>query len=222
VPTLKADLHCHVSGDPRDDIGYTAEDLIDRAVGLGFDAIAITNHREVWQNPGMIAYAQKRGLLVIPGIELDVEGKHVVMINVDKRVEAIRSFDDIRSSASSDRVVIAPHPFYPLQTCIGKKLVEHVDVFDAIEYSFFYCRVLNPNARAEAVANRAGLPMVGSSDCHSLRWLGRTYTVIEADKKDVKSVVHAIHEGCASVVTRPLSMPTFAAACARSAVNMCI
>ena len=122
--------------------------------------------------------------------------------------------------ASRDRVVVAPHPFYPSRTCLGKKLIEHVDVFDAIEYSFFYSRVFNPNARAEAVANRAGLPMVGSSDCHGLRWLGRTYTSIEAVKKDVKSVIDAIHEGRASVVTRPLSVPTLAAACARCAVNM--
>ena len=222
MPTLKADLHCHVSGDPRDDIAYTAEDLIDRAVKLGFDVIAITNHREVWRNPGMISYAQRRGLIVIPGTELDVENKHVVLLNVDKRAETIRSFDDIRSSASLDRVVIAPHPFYPAPTCLGKKLMEHVDVFDAIEYSFFYCRVLNPNARAETVANRAGLPMVGSSDCHNLRWLGRTHTVIEAEKKDVKSVVRAIREGRTSVVTRPLSVPAFAAACVRSAANMCM
>jgi len=220
VPTLKADLHCHVGGDPQDDIEYTAEDLIDCAVELGFDVIAITNHREVWQNPGTISYARSHGLIVIPGVELDVEDKHVVLLNVDKRAETIRSFDDIRSSASRDRVVVAPHPFYPARTCLGKKLMEHIDVFDAIEYSFFYCRVLNPNACAEAVAKRVGLPMVGSADCHGLRWLGRTYTAIEADKKDVKSVIHAIKEGRARVVTRPLSVPTFAAVCARCAVSM--
>jgi len=220
VPILKADLHCHVGGDPRDDIEYTAEDLIDRAVGLGFDVIAITNHREVWQNPGDISYARERGLIVIPGVELEVEGKHVVLLNVDNRAETIRTFDDIRSSASRDRVVVAPHPFYPARTCLGRKLTEHIDVFDAIEYSFFCCRVINPNVRAEAVAKRAGLPMVGSSDCHRLCWLGRTYTAVEADRKDVKSVVHAINEGRTCVVTRPLSVPTFVGACVRCAVNI--
>ncbi len=219
MPTFKADLHCHVSGDPRDSIDYTAEELFDRALALGFDVIAVTNHHEVWQNPGELAFARRRGLLVIPGVELDIERKHVLVLNVDTRAERIRTFDELRSTASSDRIVVAPHPFYPAPTCLGKKLLEHIDVFDAIEYSFFYCSLLNPNTRAEMVAQRAGLPMVGSTDCHRLQWLGRTYTMIDADGKDVGSVVHAVREGRTRVVSQPLSVWRIAVASARYGVR---
>jgi len=216
VPILKADLHCHVRGDPRDGVDYTAEELFDRAALQGFDVIAITNHREVWHNPGALRYAQRRGLLVIPGVELDIEQKHVLLINVDTRAESIQSFDDIRATVSRDRLVVAPHPFYPTSTCLGGKLIEHIDVFDAIEYSFFYCSVLNPNRRAKALAQRNGKPMLGSSDCHSLQWIGRTYTLIEADGKDIGSVVHAVKEGRVQVVGRPIGVLDFATACIRN------
>jgi len=216
VSTFKADLHCHVSGDLRDSIDYTAEELFDRAVERGFDVLAITNHCEVWQNPGAMSYARRRGLVVIPGVELDIEHKHVLLLNVDTRAETIRTFADLRSSASPDRVVVAPHPFYPSPTCLGRKLIEHIDVFDAIEYSFFWCGLVNPNRRARAVAKRTGLPMLGSSDCHRLQWIGRTYTMVEAERHDVESVVHAVKAGHVRVVTEPLNLWKFAAACARN------
>ena len=41
-PVLKTDLHIHSSEDPRDVIAHDAYALMDRAVELGFDAIALT------------------------------------------------------------------------------------------------------------------------------------------------------------------------------------
>ena len=41
---LKIELHSHTVDDPRDDIAHSAQQLIDRASDLGYDAIAITLH----------------------------------------------------------------------------------------------------------------------------------------------------------------------------------
>ncbi len=41
---LKVELHSHTSDDPHDRIPYSAEQLIDRAAALGYDALAITLH----------------------------------------------------------------------------------------------------------------------------------------------------------------------------------
>ena len=41
---LKVELHAHTADDPIDRIPYSTLDLIDRAVALGYDALAITLH----------------------------------------------------------------------------------------------------------------------------------------------------------------------------------
>ena len=41
---LKVELHSHTADDPHDRIPYSAEQLIDRAAALGYDALAITLH----------------------------------------------------------------------------------------------------------------------------------------------------------------------------------
>ena len=44
---IKVDLHMHSGEDPADGLRYPATALIDRAVELGYDAIAITLHGRV-------------------------------------------------------------------------------------------------------------------------------------------------------------------------------
>ena len=54
-----------------------------------------------------------------------------------------------------------------------------------------YFRFIDFNRKAKKVAKRFDLPLVGSSDTHSLRQLGSTYSLINAEKK-VDSVIKAI------------------------------
>jgi len=65
---LKTDLHIHTAEDPRDNISYSARDMIDRAGELGFDVLSITNHNVVTYDEDLAAYAKKKGILLIPGI----------------------------------------------------------------------------------------------------------------------------------------------------------
>jgi predicted metal-dependent phosphoesterase TrpH len=220
VHTLRVDLHCHVRGDRRDSIRYTAEQLIDKAVAEGLDVLAMTNHGEVWHNPGAMAYARRCGLLVIPGIEMDIGHRHVLLINADHAAESVSSFDELRAVKKDGQLVVAPHPFYPSRSSLGEDLRDHLDLFDAIEYSFFYCSVVNPNRRAVRRARRAGLPVVGSSDCHRLKWIGRTYTIVEADEKSVPAVIDAVKEGRVRVVSEKLSLWEFGVSCMRAAIGL--
>lgn len=218
--TLRVDLHCHVRGDRRDSIEYAAEQLIDKAVAKGLDVLAMTTHGEVWHNPGAMAYASRRGLLVIPGIEMDIGYRHVLLINADRSAESVGSFEELRAVKKECHLVVAPHPFYPSRSSLGSDLRDHLDLFDAIEYSFFYCSVVNPNSRAVAIARGAGLPMVGSSDCHRLKWIGRTYTIVEADEKSVPAVIDAVKKGRVRIVSEKLSLWEFGVSCVRAAIGL--
>jgi len=82
-----------------------------------------------------------------------------------------------------DVLIIAPHPFFKTGNCLGKKLVENIDVFDAIEYSHFYTSNINFNKKAVKVARECDLAVVGMSDAHNLYQVGMTYSLIDSKKK---------------------------------------
>src|SRR5215213_6174429 len=64
---LKVELHTHTADDPHDRIPYSTTQLIDRATALGYDALAITLHDKQLALDPYRAYAERRGLVLIPG-----------------------------------------------------------------------------------------------------------------------------------------------------------
>ena len=139
-------------------------------------------------------------------MELTLSNKHVVVINPDfKEAKDFRSLDDLAGIRNDRNLIIAPHPFYPGLRCLRSSLEPHIDSFDAVEFSFFYSRLINPNKKAVAAAGHHHKPLVGSSDCHNIWQVGYTYSLIEAEKT-IPSIITAVKEGRVHVATTPLSM----------------
>ena len=69
---LKVELHAHTADDPQDLIPHTTVELIDRAVSMGFDALAITLHDLQFDLRRFTPYARERG--VKGGATLDHRG----------------------------------------------------------------------------------------------------------------------------------------------------
>jgi predicted metal-dependent phosphoesterase TrpH len=215
---LKIDFHTHTADDPKDYIDYSSEELIDRASALGFDAVAITNHDVITGGRRLEKHAEARGILLIPGVELTLSNKHVVVINPPFDGDpGIKTIEELTAVRTDSCLVIAPHPFYPGFKCLRSKLLDHIAAFDAIEFSFFYSRLINRNKPAVKVARAARKPLVGSSDCHNIWQVGSTYSLIRAEK-NVASIVAAVKAGRVEVGTTPLSM----LAMMRVAVNFAI
>jgi len=203
---LKVDFHTHTSDDPKDYIDFNARQLIDRAAELGLNALAITNHDIVTFNSELEGYAAALGVVLIPGVELTLSNKHVVVINPDfRKAEGFRSLADLPAIRNGSNLIIAPHPFYPGSRCLRSELEGHIDSFDAVEFSFFYNRVINPNRKAVKTAGVSGKPLVGSSDCHNIWQVGRTYSLVEAEKT-IPSIIAAVKKGRVEIATTPLSM----------------
>jgi hypothetical protein len=132
----------------------------------------------------------------------------VVVVGQDLREPpSIQSLSDLAGIRSDRLLVIAPHPFFPGLKCLGSKLREYIDSFDAVEFSFFYSRLINKNKEAVALADELAKPLLGSSDCHNLWQVGYTYSLVEAEKT-VPSILAAVKEGKAEVATSPLSLAT--------------
>lgn len=206
---LKADLHLHTR-EGEAFITYGARELIERAAQEGFDVLSITNHDTLTFDREIADYARERGILLIPGVEATVEGKHVLLYNLDVPPNWIRSFADLRRYRQPDWLVVAPHPFYPSSICLGRRLRREIDLFDAVEFSHFYTRRIDFNRAAVRLARDAGRPLVGSSDAHLRGQFGTTYSLIEAEPT-VASVLSAIRAGHVRVVTRPLAVREWAA-----------
>lgn len=203
MPRLKAQLHVHSKQDPIDGIKHTEKQLIDHAARHRYDVLAITCHNVVIFNEDLQKYAEKKRVLLIPGIEKTIEGKHVLILNADIRAQNLKTFDDLRTYKQSkkDILIVAPHPYYPGTTSLGKKLEKHIDLFDAVEYSWFHSKKVNrANAKAVKMAEKHSLPLLGTSDNHLLRYFNRAYSIIDAEK-NINSVLQAIKDNKLKVVS---------------------
>jgi predicted metal-dependent phosphoesterase TrpH len=206
---VKVELHTHTSDDPVDYIPHTSFELIDRAAALGYGAVAITLHDRQLDIRPLESYAAARGVVLIPGIERSIEGRHVLLLNFPAGTEDVQSFDDLRrlKAQTPGGLVVAPHPFFPGGNSLFGTLTEHADLFDAVEWNAMYTSSLNFNGRAQAWARRHGKPMVGNGDVHRLQQLGTTYSLVDAEP-NAASICAAIAAGRVRVVTEPVSWAT--------------
>jgi len=206
---LKVDLHLHTKEDNYDNLNYSAKELIDRAAELKFDVIAITLHNEIFFSKAVISYAEQKGILLIPGVELSIEKKHVLLYNVSEdELKKLKKLDDLEKIKNEDNLIIAAHPYYFGSSCLGKKLDKYFRFFDAIEYAHFYYKIFNPTKKAIITSRKFHKPLIGNSDSHNLYQFGSTYSLVDS-KKDIESIVKAIKKGKVEVVSNPLSFSLF-------------
>lgn len=206
---LKVDFHIHTGDDPIDRIPYSTHQLIDRAAALGYDALAITLHDYQLDVQPLAASAAERGVVLIPGIERTIEGRHVLLLNFPGAAVAdVRTFDDVRRLKQDHRgLVIAPHPYFPGLHSLFGALNQHADIFDAVERNAMYTASLDFNRPAERWAYAHDKPVVGNGDVHRLEQLDTTYTLVDAER-DPAAICAAVAAGRVRLVTRPLTWGT--------------
>lgn len=203
---LKVDLHLHSAEDPEDLISHDAQTLVERAHVFGFDALALTLHDRQLADARLTDYAKDLGITLIPGLERTIDGRHVLLLNFPAAAENLRTLADIATLRSRcNGIVIAPHPFFPHPSCLRGRMEAHADLFDAVEWSYFWTGGLNFNERAARWAHERGKPVVGNSDLHDLRQLGRTYSLVDAER-NADAVCDAIRAGRVSLETTPVPM----------------
>ena len=198
--SIKVDLHIHTLDDPKDAVDYSAHQLLERARVLGFGVLAITLHDCVFDRPEVFADAAAMDILLIPASEVRLCGADVIVLNVSaEEVAGLKSFDDLRqlrARRGDSLFTIAAHPFYVFGGSIGRRLLEEIDCFDAIEICHLHKGLFNPNRRATRVARRFGKPLIATSDAHRLHAFGRHYTSIPRPPElSIKNVFSALRIG---------------------------
>ncbi len=210
---LKVDLHLHTAADLAEIVAgrkkmVPPKELVDMAIEHQFDAIAISHHCVQYKDDELTEYAKQRGLLIIPALETYIQRRHVLLINFSTK-KHILTYQDLLQHKTDDVLVIAPHPYYALDACLGKDLVKNIECFDAIEYCHYYYRFFNPNRKALKVAQKYNLPVVGNSDTHRHFQFGTTYSYVYAEEKSIPAIIDAIRQGKVEYVSHPLTLGTF-------------
>jgi len=208
---LKADLHIHSKEDKADSIKYTAKELIDKAARLNFDVLSFTFHDCLFWSNDIERYAESKGILLMPGCEKIIENCEVLVYNISKEdFRSLKTFDDLRRLRGKKRnvLVIAPHPYFILSKTLGKNLERNIDVFDAVEKSWFYCRLIDRNKKAEEVAEKHSKAFIATSDCHYIENFGKSYATIHS-QKDILSIVDAIRGRKVKSFSRHISFASF-------------
>jgi len=203
---LKVELHAHTDQDPADRIGHRTEDLIDHAAALGYDALAVTLHDRYFDPAPFQRHAAARGIVLLPGIERTIQGKHVLLINFPPEVAGVASFADVSAlKARSRGLVVAPHPFYPVPSALGRLLDREIAVVDAIEVNAMFTKWIDFNGPAIEWARAHDLPLVGNTDLHLLAQMGTTYSLVDADRTP-DAICAAIRSGRVEVRRSPLPL----------------
>ncbi len=202
MPNYRVDLHNHCQGDPIDPLHHSIFEHIDVAKKMGLDAIAMTWHRQVCEDEKAEAYARERGLLMIRGMETEIENKHLVVLGVRAGdLPGETTWDEIRAlrARKPGVLVFAPHPFYPHPACLNHRIDGHADCIDAVEWCALHFQWLpnrvSPNMRAARWAHRHGKPLLACSDAHSPSAIGRNPSTVEADALTEEAILAAVRAG---------------------------
>ncbi|MFH0870149.1 MAG: PHP domain-containing protein [archaeon] len=192
VLKLKADLHWHTKDDPvdKDIIRYSTFEMIDRLHAKGINVFSITLHNKMHPPEEMKKiqdYAKKKGMIYIPGIERTIENAHVLIYNIHKEdAEKINTFIDLSRTIldygirglRKNLFIVAAHPFFPSKQSIGNAFWRWHNLFHGLEYSAFYIKHSNFNRKAVLAAEIKDKVLVGGSDSHDFKRLGKTYSEI--------------------------------------------
>ena len=204
---LKTNLHFHSSEDPLDlFIKYDIYQGIDQAKKEGFKVLGLTCHNKFVYQTEFGDYAKKRGLLLIPGIEISINRGHILILNCDREAENIKTFADLREYKKKNPhiFIIAPHPCYFFFS-LNKDLIKNINIFDAIEYSWFSFLFFDKNKKAQRIAQKFKKPFIANSDTHNLKYLKKTYSVIHSKSLNVEAIFDAIKKNNFKNVTKKIT-----------------
>ena len=179
----RADLHLHTTAS---DGLATPEAVLERALMLGLDIIAVTDHDTVagaWRVRELVA---QRGypIEVIVGFEATAaRGIHLLALFVERPLD--RMYQPVE--AAIDAIVaqgglcLAPHPLSPLTPSLGRRAIDRLL---ARGYPLVGVETHNPTPAGRIVARRVAahnarwrLAGFGGSDAHFLPHVGSAYTV---------------------------------------------
>jgi predicted metal-dependent phosphoesterase TrpH len=192
---LKLDLHVHTN---RSSDAFTPpEQLANICKDRGLDGLAITDHN-------VLASDLSVEPVIIPGIEISTRDGHVIGLGVSESIPRGLSADEtVRRIRDLDGISIIPHPYDLLRSAVKPHLLTtRPDAIEVINSSSFLHSITWKRARK--FAEKEKYRMTAGSDSHIPETIGRAYTEIECESRDVNSILAALRSGSTVPVGSPV------------------
>lgn len=181
----KYDLHIHTHYSPCS-INKPA-DVLKRAVRLGLNGIAITDHNEIKGALEAKALNKDPNFEVIIGEEVMTDQCEILVYYVKEKIKPGKYEDVIKEIRKQGAVCSIAHPFSG-----GGRAHIDLEFFEKLPREFlpdaletFNGRIIikSANKRAKALAERLGLAQTGGGDAHFLFELKTGYTTFDGNLK---------------------------------------
>ena len=214
---LRIDPHVHsvASYDGHDPV----ELLLEHAADIGLDGIVVTDHDVIHESLRAAELAPEYGLVGVPGVEVSTAEGHLLAIGVrempPRRVSLAETVTWVHENGG---VAVVPHPFQRSRHGVPRRVLKKTEV-DAIEAYNAWLFTGYKNRRARRFAERCNYPGVAGSDAHTVPFVGRAYTELDAEERSEAGILDAIRHGSTTARGRrqpvPVSAQHYASGAAR-------
>ena len=187
--TLRLDLHLHTRGS-RDCLS-DPEEVLRRALALGYARIAITDHDRLGV---ALRMSERHPEHVIPGEEVKTaEGIDVIGLYLREEIaKGTPARETIERIHGQGGIAYLPHPYAPGKGGGGRLADELAPLCDVVEVfnARLHDRALN--ARAEELATRHGRLRGAGSDAHTLGELGNAFVEVGSHANRPRALLRAL------------------------------
>ena len=210
---MKFDLHIHTHFSKTKRWGSASliepKQLLDHAVQIGLDGLAVTDHDEIDGSLLVAELASHWGLIAVPGVEVSSRGGHIIALGVTEMIpKGLSPADTIDRIHELGGIAVAAHP---LNFVVSLRRHEIIGLpLDALETH----NARSPsNRKASRLHRRLPLGQTGGSDAHSIDEIGGGITEVPGTFTSYQQILHEIKADRAYSTCHPPRYTQLARAC---------
>ncbi len=195
VRPIRIDLHLHTAGSW--DCLSDPDAVLERALDLGLDRIAVTDHNRTHV---ALRLAEAHPALVIPGEEVKTaEGIDVIGLYLTEEIpEGTAARETIERIRDQGGIPYLPHPYAGGKGGGGRMADELAPLCDVVEVFNARLHSERPQALARQLAERHGKLAGAGSDAHTLGEVGSTWVEVPAHANRPEALRKALESGTVS------------------------